>query len=228
MSTVVAIHQPNYLPWIGYFHKILRADTFVYLDSVEFNSDSLTHRNKIKTPDGEHLLTVPISGSSSADIANLEIDTSKRWQRNHRKSIEVHYTNATYFDEFEDLISIYEDYEWTNLAELNITIIDHLIDTLGIETELIRSSDMSVGGSKTELLVDICETLSADVYFSGSGGRDYHDESLFDEAGIDIVYQEFTHPEYPQQFGEFIPKLSFIDALFNVGAEGGRDLLRSL
>jgi hypothetical protein len=228
MAEIISIHQPNYLPWIGYFHKILTADTFVFLDTVEFSSDSVTHRNKIKTPDGEHWLTVPISSSSSTTIADLEIDTSQRWQRSHRKSIEVHYANAPYFEEHSDLLEVYDQREWSNLASLNVELIRRLTDTLDLDIRFVAASELSADGSGTERLVELCTELGAETYFSGEGARDYHDETLFEQAGIKLVYQDIIHPEYQQQFGEFFSHLSIVDMLFNVGADRARKILNGL
>lgn len=228
MTTVVSIHQPNYLPWIGYFHKILTADTFVYLDTVEFNTDSVTHRNKIKTADGEHWLTVPISSPSSAAIAELEIDTSQRWQRTHRKSLETHYANAAHFSAHTDLLDSYDSREWSKLAPLNVEFIERITDLLDLDTEFVAASDLSVDGSGTDLLVEICTELGAERYFSGAGAKSYHDEPQFKEQGIDLVYQEITHPEYEQLFGEFVSHLSMVDLIFNVGADRAREILETL
>lgn len=228
MAHTTAIHQPNYLPWIGYFHKMLVADTFVYLDTVEFNSDWVTHRNKIKTNEGEHWLTVPIASSSSTEIRELEIDTTQKWQHTHKKSLEAHYAGADYFDDHRELVEVYEEREWSKLAPLNKRIIDLLVDALDLDVEFVASSELPVEGSGTELLVDVCEAVDTDTYFSGAGGKEYHDESQFEQAGIDIVYQDVDHPEYPQQLGEFVSHLSFIDALFNVGGEEARSLLEEL
>jgi hypothetical protein len=225
MTTTVAIHQPNYLPWPGYFHKMMESDVFVFLDDAEFSSDSVIYRNKIKTNDGWTWLTVPTTGPSSNPINSVPIATSERWQKTHRKSIDVHYSNAAHYQTIEPLLDLY-DRKWKKLVELNTAFITEIVDILGIDTEIRYASDLNHEGKKAERLVDICESVGGDVYFSGEGARGYQDASLFERAGIDLVYQSFQYPTYEQQFGEFIPNLSIIDMLANIGWEQSIELLQ--
>lgn len=225
MTTTVAIHQPNYLPWPGYFHKMMESDVFVFLDNVEFTSDSVIHRNKIKTNDGWTWLTVPTTGPSGNPINSVPIATSERWEKSHRKSIKVHYSNAAHYQTIEPLLDLY-DREWETLAELNTEFISEIVDILGLDSEIRYASHLDVGGKKEDRLVDICESVGADVYFSGEGARNYQDESVFESSGIDLVYQSFQYPTYQQQFGEFIPNLSIIDMLANVGSKQSVELLQ--
>jgi hypothetical protein len=220
MSATVAIHQPNYLPWIGLFHKIYTSDKFVFLDNVEYTAGSWFNRNKIKTNHGWMWLTVPVHSNHEEEIQDATIDTSKRWQKKHKKSITIQYTNAEYSDELDTFLdTIYED-DWENMSTLNMQIIKELSDEIGLETEFIRASDLGVTGSSTELLIDICEKTNSDTYFSGQGGKDYMEEELFGQNGIELIYQNVDYPEYEQCHGEFIPKLSIIDTILNIGIEG--------
>jgi hypothetical protein len=224
MSTSVAIHQPNYLPWPGYFHKMIESDTFVFLDDAEFSSDSIIYRNKIKTNDGWTWLTVPTTGSSTNPINSVPIATSERWEKTHRKSISVHYSGAPHYPTIEPLLELY-DREWELLVSLNTAFIEEIVEILGIDVDIRYASSLEYEGTKTERILSICESLGADVYFSGEGAREYQDESSFEAAGIELVYQSFEHPVYEQQFGEFIPNLSIVDMLANLGAEGSMDRL---
>lgn len=222
-----AIHQPNYIPWVGYFEKIHRSDVFVFLDDVEFTSGSWINRNKIKTPDGWTWLTVPVT-RTTASIQEMEIATHTDWSEEHWKSLKHNYGGAEYFDEWANLFRETYDREWTSLEGLNRHLLRAICDRIGIEYEFVNSSSLPVEGTETERLVDICEAVDADHYYSGQGAKGYTEEQLFDAAGIDLEYQSFEHPTYPQRFGEFVPSLSIVDMLMNVGAETTGSILADL
>jgi len=225
-NRVVAIHQPNYLPWLGLFHKLWMSDIFVILDDVEYTSNSWTNRNKIKTPDGWTWLTVPVH-DSTGPIADVEIVTTEDWRLTHRKSLQHNYGQSPYFDEYCDaFFDIYET-EWDRLGALNITLINELISLLDIECTIAYSSEFDVDSEKTTRLVDLCNAVDAECYFSGQGAKSYLRPALFADAGIDLVYQSFEYPTYDQRFDEFIPNLSVVDPLFNVGAEQTKELLQT-
>ncbi|NUC72779.1 WbqC family protein [Haloterrigena sp. SYSU A558-1] len=222
----VAIHQPNYLPWLGYFHKIHRSDVFVFLDTVEYTSNSWINRNKIKTPDGWTWLTVPVRGSSGP-IADAEI-ADDGWRNSHEKSLQQNYGKAAYFDDVIDLFEQTYAQSWESLCELNIHLVRSLADRLGLECRFVRSSDLDVDATRSERIVGLCDELGADRYFSGTGARSYNDRTQFEAAGIALEYQSIDHPQYEQRFGDFVPNLSIVDALMNLGADGTYDLLHSI
>lgn len=223
---VVAIHQPNYLPWLGLFHKLSRSDMFVILDDVEYTTNSWTNRNKIKTPDGWTWLTVPVH-DTGGPIAEVEIVTSEPWQETHRKSLKHNYGKAKHFDTYADrFMDIYET-DWELLGRLNITLLQELIELLDIDCEIVYSSEFDVGSAKTGRLVELCTELEADCYFSGQGAKSYLQPEQFRAADIEIVYQSLEYPEYDQRFDEFIPNLSVVDPLFNVGAETTKELIEN-
>jgi hypothetical protein len=226
--TTIAVHQPNYLPWIGYFEKISHSDVFVLLDDVEFSSRSWTCRNRIKTPDGWTWLTVPVTGSTSRPVREIEIATDQDWRSDHWKTLTHNYGGAPYFDDLKQVFESTYDREWESLDRLNVHLLEALCDLLDFEYEFVRQSALDVEGQRTDLILDICGRLDADRYYSGAGGRDYNDEDRFAAAGIDLTYQSIEHPEYPQRFGEFVPSLSFVDVMFNVGPDEARELVRSL
>lgn len=228
-SRTVAIHQPNYLPWAGYFHKIARCDVFVYLDSVQFpRGQSFGARNRIKTPNGATFLTIPVSvpkqhdGKAPYTAVGFADD---RWREKHLKTVAQSYRRAPYYDE---VFALYErELEPDRpFVEVTIGLIEAFCSYLGIETERVRLSDtVESAQQKTDLIVDICGALGADAYLSGTGGgRDYNDEELLRGHGIDLRYDEFEPPVYPQLWGNFEPGLSLLDLLFNCGP-GGRDLV---
>ncbi|ELY50480.1 WbqC family protein [Natronococcus jeotgali] len=222
----VAVHQPNYLPWLGYFEKIRRSDVFVLLDDVEYTSGSWINRNRIKTPDGWTWLTVPVRGSSGS-IADVEI-AGDDWRTAHRKSLRFNYGKAAAFD---DLAVVFEEpyaRPWDSLCELNVHLIRRLADRLDLDSEFVRSSSLDVDAAGCERIVRLCSKLGADRYYSGEGARAYNDPSRFERVGVALEYQSFDHPKYEQRFGGFVPALSIVDVLANAGVDGTRDLLRSV
>jgi hypothetical protein len=219
---IVAIHQPNYVPWPGYFHKVSRCDVFVYLDAVQYpRGRSFAGRNRIKTPQGVTYLTVPVSVPKGRDGMASYLDVSfadDRWKEKHLKTVEQSYRRAPYFDEIYGLYSR-ELASGETFVGLNIALIETFLSYLGVETTRVRLSEIlpSFGG-KSQLIVDVCRALDATVYLSGSGGgRDYNDEALLREHGIELTYDDFVYPEHPQLWGDFEPNLSILDILFNCG-----------
>ena len=223
MSKTVAIHQPAYLPYLGFFSKIHNSDVFVFLDNVTKNE--WINRNKIKTPDGWCWLTVPMVNKNILEtpICKVEISNTVNWRRKHYNSIQFNYGRAHHFEEYRNFFEEVYQSDWSLLAELNRFLIKSICAFLGIKGVFIDASTLDVKGSRTELLVDICETLDADVYLSGVGGRNYIDYQMFEKSDIDIVFQEFKSPIYPQLHGDFIPNLSIIDYLLNCGGENLND-----
>ena len=220
--TTVAIHQPNYIPWPGYFHKLAACDVFVYLDAVQYpRGQSFAPRNRIKTPNGVTFLTIPVSVPKGTEgkASYLEVEfADEKWQRKHLATVEQSYGRASHFDE---VYPLYERglEEGETFVDLNIGLIEAFASYLGIETRRVRLSELLPSfGQKTELIVDVCRALDADAYLSGSGGgRDYTDEALLKESGIELRYDEFESLEYPQLWGDFEPNLSVLDLLLNRG-----------
>jgi hypothetical protein len=220
--TAVAIHQPNYVPWPGYFHKLAGADVFVHLDAVQFpRGQSFAARNRVKTPNGPAYLTIPVTGPKDAEgtFTYLEAEfADDRWRGKHLKTVEQSYTRAPHFDEVFPLYAR-EVEERERFVELTIGLVDAFADYLGIETRRVRLSELLPSfGHKTQLIVDVCGALGADRYLSGSGGgRDYTDEATLAAHGIELAYDEYVYPEHPQLWGDFEPNLSVLDLLFNCG-----------
>jgi len=220
---IVAIHQPNYLPWLGYFYKIASCDIFVLLDNVRYSKNGFINRNKIKTPQGAAWLTVGvlIKGHYGQLISEVEINNSTPWSSIHEKSIFQNYAKAPYFRNY---ISSFQDIyprKWEKLVDVNEALIKVICQILGIRSvELTRASELNVSGQSTELLVNICKAVGADTYLSGPSGQKYMDEELFEKEGIGLRYSDFKHPTYTQLWGDFIPNMSTIDLLFNEGGKG--------
>ena len=224
---IVAIHQPNYVPWLGYFYKICHCDVFVFLDSVPYSRNSLVNRNRIKIPQGLAWLTVGVltKGHYAQAISEVEVNNSVDWRKTHWRTISQNYSKTPHFKEYESLFEAVYDREWRRLIDLNETLIQLISSLLGTNTVMfVNASALKTTGTRSELLVNICKAVGADTYLSGFGGRKYLDESGFQEAGVRLVYSDFEHPVYGQLWGEFVPNLSIIDLLFNEG-ERSRSIL---
>lgn len=221
----IAIHQPNYLPWLGYFYKIQLADEFVILDDVDYqsgNASSITNRTRIKTSQGELLLSVPVlKNRDSHHINQIRIDERQPWAKKHLKTLQMAYAKSSHFDEIYALLEPVLSQKFESLALLNETLIRKICAYLEIEKSLCRSSllDARESTEKNERIIEICRKLGATVYFSGNGAREYNDEALYVSQGIELRYAQFSAPSYPQLYGDFVAGLSIVDALFNCGRE---------
>lgn len=216
---ILSAHQPAYLPWLGYFDKIARADVFVYLDTVQFEKNSFINRNQIKTPQGALWLTIPVKtkGHTSGSLRTTEIDDSQPWRTKHLKSIEMNYRKAARFDECFPKIEALLTMPESNLAEYCLHQLLFWLDELAIDTRIARSSELPIASSKSDLVLDLCRYFGAHRYMSGALGRDYLIEEDFSKAGIAIEYQSFKSPVYPQLWGTFIPNLGVLDWWINSG-----------
>ncbi len=220
---IVTIHQPEHLIWLGLINKIKQADAFVLLDTVQYEKGYFQNRNKIRTRNGWTWLTVPlIKHSSSLNIKDIKISYVEDWQKRYLCLIRANYGKSrffnNYFPEIEKIIN--KRYEY--LADLNIALINYILVSFGIVgKQIIRSSDLSLpfikGGSEVNLA--ICQELGADTYLSGPTGVTYLRQDDYVKSGIKIIFHHFDHPIYTQQVGEFLPGMSSLDALFNLGDE---------
>jgi hypothetical protein len=223
---IITIHQPQFLPWLGYFEKVARSDIFVLLDDVQFKKNEWQNRNLIKTSQGTQWLTVPTHYHFPEKINEVKIDNNFDWRKKHLHSFSVNYAKAKFFKEIYNEFSLIYSYKTDSLSDFNIAIVLKSLELLDIQTEIIRSSDLQISGTSNERLISICKELKADTYLAGKGGQNYIDESLFRASNIKLVYQDYVHPVYPQLHGEFAGSLSVIDLFFNCGIES-RDILLS-
>lgn len=217
----VAIHQPNYLPWSGYFHKMYNCDDFVFLDNVAFTKNSVQNRNMIKSASGKIWLTVPVlqKGNYGQMTNDVRINNAISWRKKHWNSIYMNYHASKFFSRYAEFFENIYSRDWEKLSAICLEIFNFLKGELEICADFHLSSELACEGSGTEHLINICKKLSASVYLSGIGGKKYLEEASFESSGIELKYQSFTHPSYSQLFGEFIPNLSIIDLLFNEGKE---------
>ena len=214
----VAIHQPQYLPWLGYLAKWAAADVFVFLDTVQYEKNGWQNRNRIRTPDGAHWLTVPVHAHLGMPIVDVAVDTTQPWRTRHLRAIEHACTRAPHFSAHHDGLRTLLETEWSRLAPLAMASAEWLARAVGIATPARRASTLGVdGGDATARLVEICKALGANTYLAGGHGARYMDAARFHAAGIAVLYQRYEHPVYAQQHGEFMPFLSAVDLLLTHG-----------
>lgn len=231
MTRVVVIHQPDFVPYLGFFHRFLHADYFVALDHVQFvyGSRAWTHRDKIKTEQGPKWLTVSVKKAPrDAAINTIELSRDTEWRLANLRLLRQNYSKAKYYGEVMPAMESLYARPITMLRDFNMASIEMLMDMLDVRIPWIWSSSLAPLGNKNALLVNLLQKVSATHYLSGIGARDYYDPEPFDRAGIGVKWQDFAHPAYTQQFGSFEPYLSAVDLLFNHGAAASREILRKI
>lgn len=226
-------HQPNYLPYAGFFHKVALADRFLIVDNVQFvkrGTFGWMHRNRIRTNSsrGWDWLSVPVltKGRYTQKVCEAAIDAAVPWARKHWRAIEWNYRRAKYFEEYAvEFHALYER-PWASFCELSCAFLELLLRLLGVPRRLERTSALGITGESTGLVLAMCRAVGADTYLSGIHGRDYLDFEMFEKEGVRLVFQEYASPEYPQCWpGAFVPDLSVIDLLFNCGPDSRQVLL---
>jgi len=218
------ILQPSYIPWRGYFHQIHKADVFVFLDDVPYDSRGWRNRNRIKTPGGERWLTIPtLHKGSQADltpIRDIRIAWDRPWNRSHWETIRHAYGKAPHFRRYADLVESFYLDRPESLASYTIATTIALSSELGITgTRFLRSSDLPTSGAKTDRLVSILAHLGATHYITGPSARGYLEEDKLAERGIGLEYMTYDYPPYPQLHGIFSANVSILDLLFMMGED---------
>ena len=233
----VAILQPGYVPWVGFFEQVDQVDSFIYLDDVQFTRRDWRSRNRVLTRDGPKWLTVPVHskvGGRRVDrslLTDVRIQNDQPWFETHLRTLEHAYKRASHFDRtfsgFESILRRPHD----SLLELDIELVTFLCQQLGIEAPTLRSSTLGIDENGSDRILAICKKVGASDYYSGAAARDYLKISQFRDQGIRVWFQGHECQAYPQRHTEeFVPYLSVLDLLFNVGAEslsvirGGRRL----
>jgi WbqC-like protein family len=218
------------MPWMGYFEQIARSDVYIILDTVQFEKQSWQNRNRLKgNKDQPFWLTIPVLADSHKALINeIRFNPNKsNWKRKHIESIRIHLKAAPFFDVVFPPIEEWLSKEYELLVELNIAGIKMFCEMLGLAPNFMRSSDMNPIGSKTDLVISLCNQVKATRYYSAAGSKEYmeQNEHLFVEAGIELIYQNWAHPVYAQRGNGFISHLSIIDALSNIGPEQVRSYI---
>jgi hypothetical protein len=221
---VAAIHQPNFLPWLGYFDKIAKCDVFVILDHVVNNPRTaiITKRVQILCNKQPYWLTVPLKHPAGNDflvpINRMVINNNERFKEKHIKTIELNYKKHPFYDEVRPLLDHFYESGSDLLADRNIAFIKAVCSQLGVDREFVLSSDLDCNSSSTEMLAEICEVVDANVYIHGTGSAGYQDNSILEKHGIKPEPQDFSHPTYSQiSSPDFVAGLSIVDAIMNCG-----------
>jgi len=225
---IVSIHQPAYLPWLGYFHRIAMSDAHIILDHVQFEKNSFTNRNKVRTADDWCWLTVPVKTAGkfgNLAINEIEIVAEVPWAASHWETLRLNYSKAPFFPQHSTFFRDLYSKTWSKLSGLTAEISGYLLSIFGVSTRLYFSSQMNVPGRKDELVLNLCRELGASTYLSGPLGRNYLREQLFRHHGITVQYDDYRHPTYVQAHPGFVPNMAAIDLLFNAGPASREILL---
>jgi len=225
---IVSINQPAYLPWLGYFHRIAVSDLHIVLDHVQFEKNSFTNRNQVRTANGPCWLTVPVATKGKfgdLSINKLEIAKEQRWADKHWGTLRANYRKAPFFAEHAPFFEQVYQKPWDRLSDLMNEITAYLLRAFCISTPLSFSSKMKAGGRKDELVLNLCREAGAATYLSGPLGRNYLHEEAFSATGIKVAYQDYQHPSYPQVYPGFESHMAAIDLLFNCGSHSREVLL---
>ena len=216
MSLITSIVQPHYLPYIGYFSMIKRSDNFIFHDDVDYIKGEWKNRNRIRMEKKNNkikYLTVPIKKQSEKKINKLKISYDKNWINDHLNCIKNVYSKENYyFDVIKILNSVYEKKPFF-LSELNINIIKEILKYLEINTKIFYSSQFNSSLKKTEKVVFLCQKVKTSIYLANNKSSDYLEELKFKEKNINLIYQDYLHPQYKQGNNSFIPFLSIIDLI---------------
>ena len=229
---IVAAHQPHFLPWLGYFDKMRKADLFILVDHVQFERQNYQNRTLIKTGEDSRWITVPVRQCSRDErILDKLIDNTgsgrHRWGRRMALTLKYAYQGAEHFDDCCPAVLELLDAPWERLVDLNLRLLELCRTALDIRTPVVRSSELALSGQKSEMVLNMCKEVGADAYLSGTGAsRNYLDLPAFERAGVRVIWQDFTHPRYAQHpcADTFISKLSVFDLLANCGTRGAMAL----
>lgn len=217
----IAVLQPSYLPWLGYFDQIDRVDDFVFYDDVQFDKHGWRNRNRVKGAGGPVWLTVPVrhSGRFGQTILEAEVDNTHGWARKQIATLRQAYARAPFRDAYLPAVEALLGAGWRRLVDLDLALVRQMMAWFGIGTRLHLSSDLGIGGDKNQRLLSICRHFQANHYLSGAAAVDYLDQPAFATAGIAVTFQAYRHPAYPQLHGDFVSHLSALDLLLNCGPD---------
>lgn len=231
----VAIHQPHYFPWFGYLNKMANVDKFILMDEVQITDGSNMYRHQLLSLKGDcKYITIPFLKNDYKKKAYNELLINKKinWQKNHINFIRENYQKSPYFSEIWEVISFIFEKEYQNVSEVTIDTIYLLKNIFEIPTNLILQSGLNYPkeSKKNQLILDLCIAAGANYYLSGNGAKKYMELEPFLEKGISVEFQKFNMPNYFQfsSTSDFIPGISSLDVLFNLGLEKSKELFWSL
>jgi hypothetical protein len=228
---IVAIHQPHYLAWLGYLHRVAQVDLFIVLDHVQFERRNYQNRSRIRLDGEARWLTVPVVQRSQKErIIDKQVDNggTRSWGPIHLSTLRHAYRDAEYFKTYAGALGELLRARWERLVELDRAMLDFLCDAFEIGTPIARSSELGVEGAKSDLMLNLCRAAGADALLAGFGGsRGYLDVDAFAREGVRIKWHDFRHPTYRQCGRQpFIPGLAAIDLLFNCGPQSRAVLMK--
>jgi len=215
----VSIHQPYFLPWLGFFDKMRQSDLFVILDDAQFEKNSFINRNQIKVNGDKKWLTIPTKGHLKDKIKDVQIDETQNWRQKHLKSLQYNYSKTANFDRLYGKIKKIYEQKNTNLCQFNLSLMCLMAEELKVQVPMELSSSLGLKSEHSQKLLDINKNFQADVYLSGVMGKTYLDQEIFKKAGIKIKFQSFKPPKYRQPGDNFIDNLSAIDYLFRANSD---------
>lgn len=221
----IGIHQPNYIPWLGYFFKIYQSDVFVFLDDVQYSNKGMHDFHYIKNPQGRFRMKIPVKVNFGDDIMTVKLNNALEWRESQLQQLDSNYRKAPFFKEvFLDIQAVFsQNHEM--LSDLNIAIIELITARFGIETVFVRSSDLAIAEKdKANRIFSICKKLDTDVYCSGTGAAIYQNAADFLEHGIELSYSSFKPFIYPQFWGDFESNVTVLDYLMQCGYDWQRVL----
>ena len=225
----ITIMQPGYLPWLGFFELMAHVDLFVYFNDVQYTRRDWRNRNRVKTANGVVWLTVPVvSAPRETTINQIRVNYQQPWVQKHLKTIEVSYRKALYFQPFFDELSATLNQKYELLQDLNNAVVRLCMRYLGINCELAWSSDLGIVTSdKNDRIIQVCKAYNASILYDSQAAKAFIDVPRFASEGIEVIFQDYQHPEYPQLWGYFVSHLSIIDLIMNTGPEARQYLLSS-
>lgn len=227
---IVSVHQPHFLPWLGYLNKVLRSDVFVWLDTVQYRKNYFQNRTVIRTRRGEELwLTLPVHAPFGTPIDRVTVADPK-WRDRLAKTVEQNYRRAPHFRTCWSEITRALDGASDSLTDIDFCAFEAVLRLLRAgDVRVVRFQELGVTSEEpTERLIEVCRALGGKTYIAGKGGRNYLRTDVFEQAGIGVAWQQFNPADvpYPQTGPDFVPGLSVIDCLFNVGPEEAGRLIR--
>ena len=226
-NKIITIHQPDFAPYLGFFHRLLSTNHFIILDDVQFIRRGWQHRDYIKGQNGNVWLTLSLEkGDYHQTISEVSLSKDAKWVEANLNLIKASYSKAKHFSEIYPKIEVIYYAGYTSMIDLNLAIINLALDYFEIKVNISYASEYGILTRSTQRLVDLVKAVGGDVYLTGLGSKDYLDEQLFSSYGIPVLWQKFKHPTYKQLHGEFEPMLSCLDILFNCGRESA-NILRS-
>jgi hypothetical protein len=220
-NIVVGIHQPNFMPWLGYFYKIKQSDIFIFLDNVQFpktGGGGYPNRVAININKESKWVTAPIQRQSGTWDINQTNFQDNNWRKKIIATLQGNYAKASFFKENKDFIFSLIEFESNNLAEFNMNFILEVSNRLNFDTKFVKSSDFDISTTSTQRLIDLIQKVDGNIYLSGSGGDNYQDKEMYEKENIKLIYNKMPKITYKQlKTDKFIGGLSIVDTIFNLG-----------